>query len=103
MIELSRRLQAANMTDADIAAYKKAIEDLEAKYKKESRTWTKLIKFIRSGHAQHWQLGRPQEGSRICSSQSKQKRGDPNAAQPSPILAELDGIEISHIDLNPGG
>ena len=33
----------------------------------------------------------------------KAKEGDPNAAQPSPIRAELDGIEISDIDLNPGG
>jgi hypothetical protein len=32
----------------------------------------------------------------------KAKNSDPNSAPSFPILAELDGIEISEIDLNPG-
>jgi hypothetical protein len=30
------------------------------------------------------------------------KESDPNAVLLFPVLAELDGIEISEIDLNPG-
>ena len=33
----------------------------------------------------------------------KAKEGDPNALPSFPILAELDGIELSDIELNPGG
>ena len=33
----------------------------------------------------------------------KAKEGDPNTVPSFPILAELDGIELSDIELNPGG
>ena len=33
----------------------------------------------------------------------KAKGGDPDTAPSFPILAELDGIELSDIELNPGG
>jgi hypothetical protein len=32
----------------------------------------------------------------------KAKNGDPNTAPSFPILAELDEVEVSEIDLNPG-
>ena len=32
----------------------------------------------------------------------KAKESNPNTAEPFPIVAELDGIELSDIDLNPG-
>jgi hypothetical protein len=32
----------------------------------------------------------------------KAKNSDPNAGLSFPVLAELDGLEISEIDLNPG-
>jgi hypothetical protein len=32
----------------------------------------------------------------------KAKESDPNAGLLFPVLAELDGIEVSEIDLNPG-